>query len=98
MKDENGVKDSDGKLDYELDWDFLTQMAERMATNKHKYTPYNWKNPMDIEKLKQALFRHVLEVMRGNLEDEGRELGHLEAIANNAMMINYQLKNNNHNI
>ena len=64
-----------------------------MQTNKGKYEPYNWKKPIGTESLKQALFRHVLEVMKGNYEDDGRQLGHLEAIAANAMMLNYQIKN-----
>ena len=34
-------KEKEGKLFYELDWDFITQMAERMASNKGKYEPYN---------------------------------------------------------
>ena len=94
-----GKKESEGKLFYELDFDFITQMAERMQSNKDngKYLRWNWKKPLDetiIEELKQAMWRHILAVMKGELEDDGREFGHLEAIANNAMMINYQLKNN----
>ena len=89
-----GVKETEGKLNYELDWGFIQQMAERMSQNKGKYKPYNWKRPMEIEKLKQSLFRHVVEVMKGNYSDDGREFGHWESIALNAMMINYQLKNN----
>jgi hypothetical protein len=46
---------------------------------------------MDIEELKQATFRHLIEVMEGNYDDNGSEFGHLEAILN-AMMIYYQLK------
>jgi hypothetical protein len=88
-----GYKESEGKLSFELDWDFLKQMAERMSKNKAKYEPYNWKKPMDVVELKQSLFRHVLEVMEGNYKDDDRVLGHIEAIALNAMMINYQLKN-----
>ena len=88
-----GYKEQSEKLNYELDFDFITQVAERMQTNKGKYEPYNWKKPIDTESLKQALFRHVLEVMKGNYNDDGRELGHLEAIAANAMMLNYQIKN-----
>ena len=87
-----GVKETEGKLNYELDWGFIQQMAERMNQNKGKYKPYNWKRPMEIEKLKQSLFRHVIEVMKGNYSDDGREFGHFESIALNAMMINYQLK------
>jgi hypothetical protein len=89
-----GIKETEGKLDYELDWEFVQQMAERMSQNKGKYDPYNWKKIMDVEKLKQSLFRHTIEIMKGNYSDDGRELGHLESLADNAMMINYQLKNN----
>lgn len=86
-------KETNGKLFYELDFEFITQMAERMASNKGKYEPYNWQKLDNVEELKQALFRHVLEVMKGNYEDDKRELGHLEAIALNCMFLNYQLKN-----
>ena len=87
-----GVKETEGKLNYELDWGFIQQMAERMNQNKGKYKPYNWRRPMEIEKLKQSLFRHVIEVMKGNYSDDGREFGHFESIALNSMMRNYQLK------
>lgn len=90
-----GKKESDGKLFYELDWDFLSQMAERMESNKSngKYDKWNWKKPTKKEELAQAIFRHTLAVMNGEYEDDGRDYGHLEALANNAMMLNYQLKN-----
>ena len=91
---ETAYKETKGKLHYELDFEFITQMAERMASNKVKYKPYNWQKLDNIEDLKQSLFRHVLEVMNGNFEDDNREFGHLEAVAINAMFINYQLKRN----
>ena len=96
---DKAYKEKEGKLFYELDWDFITQMAERMASNKKsdKYKLWNWKLPMseeDFEDLKQALFRHTMSIMKGEHKDDGREFGHLEAIANNVMMLNYQLKNN----
>lgn len=92
-------KETEGKLFYELDWGFITQMAERMASNKKesKYDLWNWKKPMTpkgIEDLKQATLRHLLAVMDGIYEDDGREFGHIEAISAGMMMINYQLKNN----
>ena len=36
-------KETEGKLHYELDFEFITQMAERMASNKKegKYSMYN---------------------------------------------------------
>ena len=88
---ETAYKETEGKLHYELDFEFITQMAERMASNKGKYEPYNWQKLDNIADLKQSLFRHVLEVMNGNYEDDNREFGHLEAVAINAMFINYQL-------
>lgn len=91
---ETAYKETKGKLHYELDFEFITQMAERMASNKGKYEPYNWQKLDNIADLKQSLFRHVLEVMNGNYKDDNREFGHLEAVAINAMFINYQLKRN----
>lgn len=91
---ETAYKETEGKLHYELDFEFITQMAERMASNKGKYEPYNWQKLDNINDLKQSLFRHVLEVMNGNYEDDNRAKGHLEAVAINAMFINYQLKRN----
>lgn len=88
-----GHKEQSDKLSYELDFNFITQLAKRMQTNKGKYEPYNWQKPINVDDLKQALFRHVIEVMNGNYKDEGRDFGHLEAIACNVMMINYQINN-----
>lgn len=88
-----GIKESEGKLTYELDWDFIQAMAQRMDDNKgEKYPAFNWIRPMSVDKLKASLIRHTVEVMKGNYEDM-TELGHLTAIANNCMMIHYQLKN-----
>ena len=94
LKEETAYKETEGKLLYELDFEFITQMAERMASNKGKYEPYNWQKLDNIADLKQSLFRHVLEVINGNYEDDNRAKGHLEAVAINAMFINYQLKRN----
>ena len=86
-----GHKETEGKLPYELDWRFIEQMAQRMQINKGKYPPYNWKNPIELKDLLDALTRHMIEVLDGNYNDEG-ELDHLPAIACNAMMLWYQLK------
>ena len=89
---EEAYKETNNKLNYELDFNFITQLAERMAQNKHKYEPYNWQKLDNIAELKQALYRHVMEVMKGNYADDNRLFGHLESLALNAMFINYQLK------
>lgn len=95
LKEKTAYKETNGKLFYELDFEFITQMAERMASNKGKYEPYNWQKPMeekDFKELLQAVFRHSLEIVEGKFEDDNREFGHLEAIACDVMMICYQLK------
>lgn len=95
MEENRAYKEVEGKLYYELDFEFITQVAERMKDNKGKYDIFNWKRPMTdeaIDGLKQALFRHVIAVMKGEYEDDGRDMGHIESISANAMMLNYQLK------
>lgn len=91
--EEQGIKDNNGKLFYELDFRFIQAMAQRMADNKKdKYPRWNWKKSINIEELKQATFRHMIEVMEGNYDDEGKEFDHLVALSCNAMMLRYRLK------
>lgn len=92
-----GTKDLANKLYYELDWGFIEDMARRMNKNKlpeGKYERYNWKKPINVDELIQALTRHFMEIQKGNYEDEGELLGHFTALAINSMMITYQLKHN----
>lgn len=86
-----GTKEEDGKLNYELDWEFVKNMAERMAMNKGKYEPYNWQKPLNIKKLINANTRHFMEIQLGQYSDE-QLYGHFIALACNSMMIVYQLK------
>ena len=87
----NGYKEIKDKLIYDIDFDYITGMAERMQMNRGKYEVGNWKKQLDVEGLKQALFRHVIEIMNGNYSDEQIN-GHLYAIGCNAFMIIQQLK------
>ncbi len=88
-----GIKESEGKLFYEIDWEFIQSMAERMAQNKgDKYPRFNWKSPIDIQELNAALVRHFIEIQKGNYDDDGQLFGHFYALACNAMMIVYQLR------
>jgi hypothetical protein len=88
----NGYKESTNKLIYDIDFNYITGMAERMQLNRDKYPVGNWKQKLDIEGLKQALFRHVIEIMKDNYSDE-QKFGHLFAVGCNAFMIIEQLKN-----
>lgn len=92
LADDIGIKESTHKLIYDIDFDFIKRMAGRMQRNKDKYPIGNWKKNIDVEELKQALFRHTMEIMEGNYDDE-QYYGHLVAVACNAFMITYQLKN-----
>lgn len=88
-----GYKETVNKQSVEYDWEFLESQMTRISKNKSKYPPYNWMKPIDINTLKDALFRHTLSVMKDEYTDEGVELDHLAAIALNAMFIYRQLKN-----
>lgn len=90
-----GIKETKGKLYYELSWEFVEEMAKRMANNKSdKYPLYNWKKNIDIEDLKQAINRHHIEVMKGNYRDGSEILGHIVSYACNSMMLWEQLNKN----
>ena len=88
--DNEGIKEEENKLFYELDWEFIEGIAERMALNKSKYPPFNWTKGIDKEKLNQALIRHFMEIQKGNLSDE-QYLGHYYALVCNSMMIINQI-------
>jgi hypothetical protein len=90
-----GIKDSDGKLSYELSFEFLQAMALRMEKNKAKYPPYNWKKPIDREELNKAIKRHFFEIQMGMYADEGEPLGHIVALACNLMMLWEQMQPSN---
>ena len=93
IKQMSGYKETEKKLIYDIDFDYVKMMAERMQLNRDKYPVGNWKKPLPVEELKQALFRHIMEVMKGNYSDE-QKFGHLVALGCNAFMIIEQLKNN----
>lgn len=91
-----GKKEKDGKLHYELSWEFIEEMAKRMANNKSdKYPLYNWKKSIDVQDLKDAINRHHIEVMKGNYSDGEEILGHIVSYACNSMMLWEQLNSTN---
>ena len=92
IENNNGIKETNGKLYYELSWEFIEEMAKRMANNKsNKYPLFNWKKNIDVEDLKQAINRHHIEVMKGNYKDGDELLGHVVSYACNSMMLWEQL-------
>ena len=92
IENNNGIKETKGKLYYELSWEFIEEMAKRMANNKsNKYPLFNWKKNINVEDLKQAINRHHIEVMKGNYKDGNELLGHVVSYACNSMMLWEQL-------
>lgn len=91
---EVGKKEKTGKLHYELSWEFIEEMAKRMANNKSdKYPLYNWKQKINVQDLKDAINRHHVEVMKGNYKDGDEIFGHIVQYACNSMMLWEQLRN-----
>lgn len=89
------TKDSNGKLFYEIDWEFIEGMAERMALNKQngKYDVFGWRDEgVDVKEMNQALIRHLIAIMKGELQDDEQEYSHYYALACNSMLIISQLK------
>src|SRR3990167_3381320 len=87
------TKQTEGKLFYELDFEFITMMAQRMAKNKSKgYQRFGWKQGVDLEEIKMAGWRHTLSIMNGEYSDDGDEYGHFVAQAVNAMIAVHELK------
>jgi len=83
-----GIKENNKKMSVELDWEFIEAMAKRMDSNKDQYPRGNWKEPIDVELLEDALMRHWFAYKRGEKSEN-----HLVAIALNAMMIDFQNRN-----
>lgn len=82
-----GLKETENKLEYDIYWEFIEQMALRMSENKNKYPRGNWKKPITKHLLEDAIFRHYMAYKKGD-----RSENHLAAIACNSMMLDYQEK------
>lgn len=91
------TKISEGKLFYEMDWEFIEGMAQRMKLNKQngKYDVFGWRdNGVDIDQMNQALIRHLMAILKGELQDDDQKYSHYYALACNSMLIINQLKKN----
>lgn len=88
----NGLKETVNKLNPDLDFFFLEAICKRM-NHQTKYPVGNWRKKIEIQALKDALFRHVLAVMQNDYNDNGIENDNLCAIALNSMFLWNQLEN-----
>lgn len=97
---EKPTKDSKGKLFYEIDWEFIEGMAKRMELNKQngKYDRFGWRDKgVDVTEMNQALIRHLIAILKGELQDDEQAYSHYYALACNSMLIINTLKKQNNN-
>lgn len=86
------TKQTEGKLFWEMNWDYLQGVAKRMQANKgDKYEKFAWKKGVNVDEINQAILRHTVEIMKGNTIDD-TEYGHYEALCCNAMLAVHELK------
>jgi len=90
-----GWKDDSGKTRYDLLlWDFIELMALRATRGAEKYGPNNWQNhgKDGPDRHFAAMIRHLMAWRKGEKIDPDpkmKGLTHMDAIAWNAMAINY---------
>ena len=93
----NGLKESNNKTSLlEIDPKFLVLMANRLNRNKDKYPLNNWKKPMEVLPLIDAMERHFIDLKSLILDEQPvltteEFLDHLAAIACNCQFIYHQL-------
>ncbi len=93
-----GEKETGGKTSLqEIDFEFIDLIAKRLNQNKDKYPVGNWKKPMNVFNLLDALQRHIVDL---RMLMDGREpvynkeetmQDHCAAIAANCQFINWQI-------
>ena len=92
MKEQNinAFKEFDNKLKWDsFLWRALQRVNIRWQENKSKYPVHNHLLPLSRTELEDAMFRHYLELKKGNIDED-----HLSAIVLNAMMIMEAQENN----
>ena len=90
----NGVKETEGKLDYsEINFRLLDLMAKRFMDNKHKYPKGNTLKVINKEEILWAAFRHIRKMLHPIKDDTETYEDHLAAVATNMSIILDQLKN-----
>lgn len=93
-KEVKPTKETKDKLFFEIDWEYVEGIATRMSLNKHKYDAFKWKEGINVNELNQALMRHLIAIMKGEIDDE-QMYGHYYALGCNSMMAIHELKKEN---
>ena len=84
------IKEDDGKPMVSLvEPQFILGVAKTMTFGAEKYGINNWQKCGDIRRYKDALLRHTLAFMDGEITDPDTGLSHMYHAGFNAMAIDY---------
>jgi hypothetical protein len=88
--EESFIKHDTGKCRVSLvDPDFTLGVGAILTFGAQKYAANNWKLMTELERCKDAAYRHFLAYMSGELLDPESNLPHLDHLATNIMFLRY---------
>lgn len=95
FKDESNESVKDDFKDDKLRWDLLPleeieEVVRVLHAGAKKYGPNRWQNlPDAYNRYKAAMFRHLIEVEKGNAVDEDTGCLHIAQVVTNALFMLY---------
>ena len=91
----SGKKYDNGKLQMSLiDPIFIEELAEVLTFGANKYGPNNWQEVEEApRRYKDALLRHIVAYLKGEVLDQESGLDHLAHAACNVMFLMYLERN-----
>lgn len=90
IKTSDFVKADSGKLQWSLlPFEELKDVVRVLMLGAKKYTPDNWKKCDDVTRYKDALMRHVISYVSGDITDEESGLSHLAHAVCNCLFLMY---------
>lgn len=90
IKTSDFVKADSGKLQWSLlPFEELEDVVRVLMLGAKKYTPDNWKKCDNVTRYKDALMRHVISYVSGDITDEESGLSHLAHAVCNCLFLMY---------
>lgn len=90
LEEKGFVKADSGKLQWSLlPFEELEEVVKVLMLGAKKYTPDNWKKCDDVTRYKDALMRHVISYVSGDITDEESGLSHLAHAVCNCLFLMY---------
>ena len=90
LKEKGFIKADSGKLQWSLlPFEELKDVVRVLMLGAKKYTPDNWKKCDDVTRYKDALMRHVISYVSGDITDKESGLSHLAHAVCNCLFLMY---------